>query len=69
MARPTQFPVFIQADTKEDLMREMLKNNLKHNTYFPYRDIQKDGKTWIAWFEADVETHASVIREFLNENN
>ena len=45
-----RIPQFLQARTREDLVRAMLVNNISHGMEFDYFDIQKDGKLFIAWF-------------------
>jgi len=48
-------PVYIQADSREALIRKMQKNNLINDTMFEYYQIYEDksGKV-IAWFRADL---------------
>jgi hypothetical protein len=53
MERPTLIPVSIEARTRSELSGVMLLNNFKHDCFFRYFDIQKDGKRWIAWYYAD----------------
>lgn len=45
----------IRASSASNLEIEMLRNNLKNNTFYQY-DIIFDGKYWYAWFlkEQDV---------------
>lgn len=54
MEKSTFLPHFIEADTKENLLKKMLVNNTAQGKYFRYFDIQKDGKKWVAWFYADI---------------
>lgn len=48
-------PQFLSAPTPEGLVRAMLRNNIKFGTQFRYRDIQKDGNKWIAWFDMAID--------------
>ena len=65
MTRATRVPLFLKARTKDLLIKEMLKNNVKNNVSFDYFDIQKDGKNWIAWFFVDLQSpfRKEIIRE------
>lgn len=49
-----RIPQFVAARTKDGLVRAMLRNNVKHGIEFRYFDIQKDGRTWVAWYNAEV---------------
>lgn len=54
MMRMTQVPVFLEANSKEDLVKKMLQANHKSSQWNNYFDIQKvDGK-WIAWYFFDI---------------
>lgn len=66
MSKPTEFPLYIEAKTKDELVKAMLINNMAHSAHFRYFDIQKDGSKWVAWFYADGTTHASMLRELMN---
>lgn len=69
MTTPTTFPLSLSAKTREELSKEMLKNNLKYNAHFAYFDIQKAGAEWVAWFNIDVNTHQLLIREMTDGSN
>ena len=66
MSQPTSFPLFVEAKSKRDLVKAMFNNNMKFSSHFKYFDIQKDGKTWVAWYYIDSVTHRNLIREFLD---
>lgn len=54
-------PFFIEAPSKEELMRRMLENNVVNGAYHEYFDIQKDGKNWVAWYYKRVELKGKVV--------
>jgi len=59
MEQSTLIPVSIEAKTRSELSGAMLINNFKHQSFFRYFDIQKDGKRWVAWYYADIYKHVS----------
>jgi len=51
-------PIFIKADSEEQMLRAMLENNLinqKRYNYWEPRQL-KDGK-WIVWFVDDIQEY------------
>lgn len=54
MVSITEIPVFIEADTKDDLVISMLNNNIKFGKKFVYK-VLKDGNKWVAWYEHDIK--------------
>jgi len=46
----TYVPVFVEADSKENLIQAFLKINLEMRRENRYFDIQKDGNKWVAWY-------------------
>lgn len=54
-------PLFLQANTREELIKKMQNNNILNDTMFEYYSIYEDknGKV-IAWFRADLTNHKWV---------
>lgn len=50
-----QIPVYIEANSKDDLVRKFLETNAKTGCYNQFFDIQKDGKKWVAWYYQDIK--------------
>jgi len=43
-------------------------NNFANGRTFKYFDIQQEGKTWVAWYYADLENHVNkVMEQFLGK--
>ena len=59
-------PQYIEARSKEDLVRAMLLNNLQHGMEFRYFDISKDGRNWIAWFNFQLDRKQFIIDKVIN---
>lgn len=55
MEGPTLIPVYLEARTKDGLIRKMLQNNLKNKMHFKYFSPQKEGLKWVVWFYKDVK--------------
>lgn len=49
-----RIPVSIEANSRDELSRACLENNLRHQLEFEYFQIVKDGTKWVAWYYADV---------------
>lgn len=47
-------PHVIEAPSLPELQRRMLQNNLANKKFYKYFDIQKDGKSWIAFYYESV---------------
>ena len=60
MERSNLIPVFLEANSKDLLVKLMLSNNMAHGCYFKYFDIQKDGKKWVAWYYAIVDLNDGI---------
>ncbi len=62
METVADLPRYLEADTKDELIRLMLLNNVKNKKHFKYFNIQKEDKKWIAWYYTRVrlETNGSV---------
>lgn len=54
---PNLIPIFLEADTKEDLMALMFASNAVNGKMFNYMAPVKDGKKWVVWFYADFQTY------------
>jgi len=54
MEKPNLIPHFVEANTKEELVRKMLKINLEKNAFHRFFDIQKTDEGWIAWYYRSV---------------
>jgi len=57
-----RIPQFLEARTKQRLVRAMLLNNLKHSMEFNYFGIQKDNGKWIVWYRWPVD-RSNIINE------
>ena len=47
-----RIPIYLEAGSKDELVKKMLENNLKFDMEFEYFDLQIEGKKWVAWFYA-----------------
>lgn len=65
-----RIPQFLEARTREDLVRAMLFNNLKHGMEFNYFDISEDRrkKMWVAWFRLEIDRRKFVVEQIRNAN-
>lgn len=54
MAKATEIPLYLEAKTKNELIKKMLENNYKFNSHFMYSTPVKEGNKYITWFYADV---------------
>jgi hypothetical protein len=45
-----RIPHYLIANTKDELIRLMLKNNVDNDKEYGYFDIQKEGSQWVAWY-------------------
>lgn len=54
MPHPKQIPLYVEAPTKDQLIEEMIKIN-SNGVWHDFFDIQKDGRKWVAWFQAEVK--------------
>ena len=48
-------PQFIEAGSKQELVRFMLALQTRVKMKLHFFDIQKDGKKWVAWYEIDLK--------------
>lgn len=54
MEKICEIPVYIEANTKDELVKKMLEINKTTNTWHKFFDIQKDNNKWVAWFYQDI---------------
>jgi hypothetical protein len=54
MRHPSEILLFLEAKTKEELIKKQFENNLKFQTSFVYTNPMKDGDRWIIWYTANV---------------
>lgn len=47
--------MFVEADSKEDLVRAFVQINIQTKRENRFFDIQKDGRKWIAWYYIKVK--------------
>lgn len=47
-------PVYIDADSKDELIKKMLSNNLINQKVYNYQTPVKEGRKWVVWYYADV---------------
>lgn len=47
--------VFLEADTKEEMILKQLENNTVRNTWFEYSPPMKEDDKYITWYFDDVE--------------
>lgn len=64
-------PLFVEAETKQELVQEMIRNNAKDRVTYKYFSIVFDGKTWSGWYYGDAtllvkqslpKTETTVVR-------
>ena len=56
-------PLFVKANSRQNLIRAMVVNNQKHGVAFNYFQITKEGKDYVAWYLGD------ALKEFKDEVN
>ena len=66
MMQPNQIPLFVEADTKQELVSKMAKINsvgIWHNFF----SIQEDSKgKWVAWYYEDIQ---KMIKKNINDSS
>jgi hypothetical protein len=69
MEKPSTIPYYVTGKTKDDLIKNMLRNNALNKKHFKYFGIQKDGNEWIAWYyaELDLNTARDIINGRFNK--
>ena len=63
-----RIPQFLEARTRELLVRAMLFNNLKHGMEFNYFDIQKDGRSWVAWYRWPIDRRTFIVEQIRGQS-
>ena len=53
---PSLIPLFLEASKKEELIGLMWQNNTVNMRAFNYMPPIKEGKKWVVWFYADINT-------------
>ena len=46
--------LFLEASSKEELVKKQIENNRLHGYGFKYDAPMKEGKKWVVWFTANV---------------
>ena len=62
---PNRVNIFIEAETKSDLIELQLINNAFNGKAYNYQTPMKDGDMWIVWFFADPTQTMTVTSEML----
>lgn len=55
MMHPTQIPIYVEADSKNELIEKMAIINSKSGAWHNFFSIYKEGKKHVAWYYGDVE--------------
>jgi hypothetical protein len=58
----TLIPVYIEASSKQNLIQLMLYTNRVNSRSFNYQTPMKEGKKWVVWFFADLES-TTIVQE------
>ncbi len=56
--------LFLESNTKEELILLQVRNNLAHSKRFIYDPPMRDGKKWIAWYFGMVDEMAFMQEAF-----
>lgn len=67
MAKSTMVPIYLEANSKDELVKKMFETNQKMGTWYDYRYIQKDGRKWVCWYNAPISIK-SFTKEKVEEN-
>jgi len=51
----TMIKIFMEADTKEEMVMKQLVNNTERNTWFDYSTPIKEDNKYITWYFDDIE--------------
>ena len=54
MENLTTIPIYLEADSKELLVKKMIENNFENKTHYKYFCPIKDKGTWVVWYYKDV---------------
>ena len=66
---PNIVNIYIEADTKVELIELQLINNALNGKAYNYQTPMKDGDTWVAWFFADPTQTITVTKDMLGGEN
>lgn len=61
---PSLIPVYIEAKTKDELMKKMFQTNLLNGKMYNFQTPMKDGKKWVVWYYADITRDQHLDMEF-----
>ena len=50
MSNLNLIPLFLEANSKRELVEKMLRNNASKGREFSYYSPLKDGKKWVVWY-------------------
>ena len=59
-AMTSLIPLFLEAESKEELIKNMLLNNKVNAKKFNYMQPVLEGKVWVVWFYADIENYTPI---------
>lgn len=59
-------PKFVRAGDPDELVREMIRNNLKNQIEYSYYNIGYQNGNWYAWYIADVSEMIRIRIEDLD---
>lgn len=51
---PSLVMVYLEANSKEELIKKQFLNNNLNGMSFNYAPPMKDGKKWVVWYYADI---------------
>lgn len=54
MNKQLTIPVYLEASSKDGIIKAMLENNAKQRKQFQYTTPMKDGRKWVVWYYADL---------------
>ena len=59
-AKYSLIPVFIDSESKEELIKKMFLTNQLNGKKYNYMQPMKEGNSWVVWFYADIENYKTV---------
>lgn len=63
---PNLLPVYLEASSKDKLIKLMLLNNEVNASSFNYQTPAQEGSKWVVWFYADLNRHNIPKEKHLN---
>ena len=54
MSKITTIQIYLEAKTKDDLIKRMVENNLRNQSFYNYSTPTKDGDKYITWYYEDI---------------